>query len=102
MAEGQETLSGEMHVHKTTVGERLDNDTPREAPAGGPLGVPHQVSKSVSKEVPTFALEQSGEFAGHSFPLLLLGLADLGLGHSALSSSPGFLPRLHWLLLCLW
>jgi hypothetical protein len=49
----------------------------------------------------TFALEQSGELAGHSVPLLLLGLADLGLGHSALSSSPGFLPRLDWLLLCL-
>jgi hypothetical protein len=33
----------------------------------------------------TFALEQSGELAGHSVPLLLLGLADLGLGHTALS-----------------
>jgi hypothetical protein len=27
MAEGQETLSGEMHVHKMTAGEQMDNDT---------------------------------------------------------------------------
>jgi hypothetical protein len=55
----------------------------------------------IMKSLLTFALEESGELAGHSVPLLLLGLADLSLGHSVLSSSPGFLPGLHWLLLCL-
>ncbi len=31
---GQETLSGEMHVHKMTAGEQMDNDTPLRGPSG--------------------------------------------------------------------